>query len=78
MALEAQTHVEAGKRLKGLLEEALWSIKELNKEASSLKDEAATTFDQYFERGKGHLAFFYPNLDPSQMDLFKVVRDGQV
>lgn len=45
---------------------------------SACKDELVDTSDQYFEWAKVHVAFLYPDLDLSQLDLFKVVRDNQI
>lgn len=73
VALKEQTYAEEEGCLKGSLKETLYSIKELEKEASSLKDELMSASDQYFENAKYHVAFFYQNLDLSQMDMFKVV-----
>lgn len=61
-----------GKCLEKSLEEALSSIKNLEGEASSLKDEAVATSTQYFEREKRHATFFYLNLDLIWMELFQV------
>lgn len=78
MATKALTHIEEGKRIEKSLEKALKSVIGLEKEVSSLKDEIVAASDQYFEMAREHIAFFYPNLYLSQMDLFQVVRDGRL
>lgn len=77
VALKSRSYDEEGERLKVSLKKSPKSIKDI-KETSSLKDEVMAAFDHYFDREKEHVAFFYPNLDLSQMDLLKVVRDAQL
>lgn len=71
-------HVEGVKCLEGSLKEALISIKSLEKDASSLKDEIVVAFDQYFELAKERVTSFYTDLDLNRMDMFKVVWDSQL
>lgn len=67
---KALTHVEEGKRLENSLDEVLKNVNYLEEEVSSLKDDILAAIDQYFKRLREHVAFFYPNLDLSQMYLF--------
>lgn len=64
--------------MKGSLRKALSSIKYLEEEAFTLKDEVVAISDQYFERAKEKITLFYPGLALSRMYLFKVVRDSQL
>lgn len=50
MALKALARDKEGIRLKGLLEEALNSIKDMEKPVTLLKDKFMGASDQYFER----------------------------
>lgn len=43
---------------------------------STLKDELDENSNQYFERAKELITFFFQRLDSSQMDLFMVVTRG--
>lgn len=45
VAIKAHTYIEEGEHLKGSLEKALMSIKVLEKEASSFKDEVVAVLD---------------------------------
>lgn len=63
MDLKEHVHAEEGGRLKVSLEKALSSIKDIEKETSLLKDEVMVVSDQYYERKKERVGFFYPNLD---------------
>lgn len=40
------------------------------------KDELVETFAKYFECAKEHVVVFPAKLDLSQLDLFKVIKDG--
>lgn len=62
--------------MKGSLKKYPSSIKDLKKEASSLKDEVVAAFGQYSKMAKEHVIFFYSNLDLSRIDMFNVVQDG--
>lgn len=50
----------------------------MDEELYAIKEKLVDTSDQYFEHGKEYIIFFYPKLDLSQTDLFKVVCDNQI
>lgn len=60
------------------LEDNLFSKKKLEKKVSMLKDKLGDTFKIYFQLVKEHVAFLHPELNISLMDIFKMVRDGQL
>lgn len=64
------------KNLRESLEDDLYSKKKMYEDFSAFKDELMDTSDVYFEWEKKHKAFVHPELDLSQMCLFKVVNDG--
>lgn len=67
-----------GKNLNRSLNKVPISQKYLEENASFLKDKVVSTSDQYFNRAKKQVAFFYPDPELNQKDLLKVVREGQL
>lgn len=55
---KALGRINEGKILKGSLDETLSSLKDLEEEASSLKEEGVAAFDQYFDRAMEQVSFF--------------------
>lgn len=78
MVPEARALATSKKSLKVSLEGSLSSMKKHDRELSVLKDELLETLDQYFKWVKAQISFIYLGLDLSQMDLFKMVCDGQL
>lgn len=78
VASKALAHIKEGKHLERFLEETINSIKYLEEEVLSLKDEVVASSDRYFERENKHVAFFYMNQDLSRIYLFKMVRDDNL
>lgn len=60
--------LEVGHHSQNQLEEALFRC----------KDELVETLDCYFERANEPMDFFHPGLDLNGIDLFKLVKDGQI
>lgn len=40
---------------------------------SELKDDLVATYDNYFRSAKEYVFFFYPTLDLSMLDIFKII-----
>lgn len=60
------------------MNEDLSSIKNLVKKVFTLKNDLVGTYDLYFKQEKEQVAFLYPVMNLSWMDLFKIVKGGQL
>lgn len=75
MDIKAKYLATLEETLKSYLKVSICSTKESDDIMSKLKDYLVANSNTYFGRAKEHASFFYNSLDPSMLDIFKVICD---